>query len=98
MADLGYDPRFLDTDLAPPQAPGPRPGEDPAVATPLDYAHFTVRMHPERRLAWWVAWNVDGLRLFPGDSISRSGERFPTRDCWRVVTKVGVMQPRCEVS
>ena len=76
MADLGYDPRFLDTDLAPPQAPGPRPGEDPALATPLDYVHFTVRMHPERRLAWWVAWNVDGLRLFPSDSISRSGERF----------------------
>ncbi len=33
-------------------------------------------MHPTRRLAWWVAWNIDGLRLFPGDSISRSGEDF----------------------
>ncbi len=33
-------------------------------------------MHPTRRLAWWVAWNVNGLTLFPSDSISRSGERF----------------------
>jgi endonuclease G len=76
MAAAGYDPRFLGTEVAPPQAPASGPGDDPALATPLDYVHFTVRMHPERRLAWWVAWNVDGLRLFPGDSISRSGERF----------------------
>ena len=76
MADLGYDPRFLDTDLAPPQAPAPVAGEDPVLATPLDYTHFTLRMHPERRLAWWVAWNVDGRRLFPSDGISRSGIRF----------------------
>ena len=40
----------------------------------LDYQHFTVQMHPTRRLAWWVAWNIDGLRLFPSDSISRSSE------------------------
>ena len=33
-------------------------------------------MHPTRRLAWWVAWNIDGLTLFPSDSISRSGERL----------------------
>ena len=76
MADPGYDPRFLDTDLAPPRTPAPGLDDDPALETPLDYAHFTVRMHPDRRLAWWVAWNIDGLRLFPGDSISRSGERF----------------------
>lgn len=76
MADLGYDPRFLDTDLAPPQVPAPGPDDDPSLAADLDYAHFTVRMHPERRLAWWVAWNIDGLRLFPSESISRSGQRF----------------------
>jgi endonuclease G len=76
MAAVGYDPRFLDTEVAPPQAPAPGPDDDPALAAPLDYAHFTVRMDPARRLARWVAWNVDGLRLFPSDSISRSGERF----------------------
>lgn len=73
MAALGYDADFLDTTLAPPVTPE---DVDPASGVELDYTHFTVRMHPARRLAWWVAWNIDGLRLFPSDSISRSGETF----------------------
>ncbi len=76
MADLGYDDDFLDTTLAPPVAPDDGAEPIPELATPLDYEHFTVRMHPTRRLAWWVAWNIDGLRLFPSDSISRSGQDF----------------------
>ena len=75
MADLGYDADFLGTALAPPVARDGDADTDP-VRTPLDYAHFTVRMHPTRRLAWWVAWNIDGLRLFPSESISRSAENF----------------------
>lgn len=73
MAALGYDADFLDTTLSPPVTPE---DVDPASGVELDYTHFTVRMHPARRLAWWVAWNIDGLRLFPSDSISRSGETF----------------------
>ena len=76
MVALGYDATFLVTSLTAPTAPPQEPGDDPDLAAELDYAHFTVRMHPTRRLAWWVAWNIDGLRLFSGDSISRSGERF----------------------
>lgn len=79
MAGPGYDSDFLDTTLAPPepgQQPGGGPGEGAGEGALLDYQHFTVRMHPTRRLAWWVAWNIDGLRLFPSDSISRSGEDF----------------------
>ncbi|SED24633.1 endonuclease G [Nocardioides exalbidus] len=68
MAVLAYDPSFLRTPLSAPQSP-----DEGAL---LDYAHFTLQMHPERRLAAWVAWNIDGLRLFPSDSISRSGEDF----------------------
>src|ERR687897_812977 len=75
MADLGYDADFIGTALAPPVARDGDADTDP-VRTPLDYAHFTVLMHPTRRLAWWVAWNIDGLRLFPSESISRSGESF----------------------
>jgi endonuclease G, mitochondrial len=75
MADPGYDTDFLDTTLAPPATRDDGPDPDP-LRTPLDYEHFTVRMHPTRRLAWWVAWNIDGLRLFPSDSISRSGQSF----------------------
>ena len=75
MADLGYDSDFVDTALAPPATRDDDPDRTPAGTT-LDYMHFSVRMHPTRRLAWWVAWNIDGLRLFPSDSISRSGESF----------------------
>ena len=79
MADLGYDADFLGTTLAPPQPSPQSPSPTPTGTEPreeLDYTHFTVRMHPTRRLAWWVAWNIDGLRLFPGDSIRRSGQSF----------------------
>lgn len=72
---MGYDVDFLGTAIAVPAAPG-LSGSPAELGQPLDYVHFSLRMHPTRRLAWWVAWNVDGLRLFPSDSISRSGERF----------------------
>lgn len=68
MADLGYDPDFLDTTIAVPAATHDGPV--------LDYEHFTLQMHPARRLASWVAWNIDGLRLFPSEDISRAGQRF----------------------
>lgn len=74
MVAIGYDVNFLDTPVEPPEAT-----EEPATGgelVTLDYAHFSLRMHPTRRLAWWVAWNVDGLRLFPSESISRSGQSF----------------------
>ncbi|MCH1883283.1 DNA/RNA non-specific endonuclease [Agrococcus sp. ARC_14] len=56
---LGYDPAFLGEQVA-----APTPVRD-ADAPVLDSMHFTVTMHTERRLAWSVAWNVDGLRFFP---------------------------------
>ena len=76
MDALGYDPTFLATVDVPVLDPPDTPDDPGPVAQPLDYEHFTVRMHPTRRLAWWVGWNIDGLRLFPSESISRSGERF----------------------
>jgi endonuclease G len=42
--------------------------------TRWDYAHFSLAMSASRRLARWVAWNIDGLRLFPGDSIPRADD------------------------
>ena len=77
MGAIGYDANFLDLVIAPPQATevlDESTNDEPLA--PLDYTHFTLRMHPTRRLAWWVAWNVDGLRLFPSESISRSGQSF----------------------
>lgn len=53
----GYDAGFLGSDLAVPEAD--------AGARRLDYTHFSLAMNTGRRLAWWVAWNIDGTRLFP---------------------------------
>lgn len=87
MNVLGYGNQLLGVPIAPPRPAGDDSadarsdaGSDlggsivDANAEVLDYTHFTVGMHPTRRPAWWVAWNVDGLTLFPSDSISRSGE------------------------
>lgn len=56
----GYDPGFLGTLIA-----APAPATETAAPV-LDYMHFSVTMHLERRLAWSVAWNVDGRRFHPG--------------------------------
>ena len=66
---MGYDPAFLGTEIPPPAAPG-----DGGVG--LDYTHFSLAQNTGRRLAWWVAWHIDGDRLLPGDSITRAGIRF----------------------
>lgn len=58
---LGYDDGFLGERI-----PAPAPVDATAPAPVLDYVHFSVTMHPGRRLAWSVAWNVDGLRFHPG--------------------------------
>ncbi len=42
--------------------------------TQWDYTHFSLAMSASRRLARWVAWNIDGLTLFPGDSIPRADD------------------------
>jgi endonuclease G len=63
----GYDPGFLDA------APGvPLPAVT-GVAAVLKYLHFTVVMHPGRRLAHYVAYNVAGKRLRP---VPRSARRW----------------------
>lgn len=56
MGQLGYDHTFLGTAVAPP-SPGPDTADEPAdrpvdELAALDYTHFTVQMHPTRRLAW----------------------------------------------
>ena len=65
----GYDERFLGIPV-----PAPRPLDD-ADAPVLDSTHFSVTMSRERRLAWSVAWSIDGLRLFP--DIPRERRFFP---------------------
>lgn len=71
----GYAPRFLDTPIPPPD-PGPRIAGDlvDLDGSPvIDYTHFSLAQSRSRRLARWVAWNVDGARL---RELDRSGLRF----------------------
>ena len=81
---LGYDPKFLGTDLAVP-LPKTSSGfkgtlaknntNDKAV---FDYTHFSLAMHVERRLAVWTAVNIDGSELKSAESPRwRRDDRLP---------------------
>jgi endonuclease G, mitochondrial len=64
-ASAGYDERFLSTPVAVPTLTPDLAGDavevdgDPVVP----YTHFSLTMSTSRRLARWVAWNVDGGAL-----------------------------------
>jgi endonuclease G len=69
---VGYDADFLGTRVpAPKLAEALRPS---ATVEPLLYEHFTVLLHPKRKLAFWTAVNIDGR------SERRLGDR--SRDVW----------------
>jgi endonuclease G, mitochondrial len=71
-----YDQQFLGTTVAVPVATGDAAGDllDIDGTTQWDYTHFSLAMSASRRLATWVAWNIDGLTLFPSDSIPRADD------------------------
>jgi endonuclease G len=72
---LGYQPNFLGLDLPWPEA-GPALLPDvlqTAGGAVVHHTHFSLSMHRVRRLALWVAWNVDGTAL---KAIGRKGLRF----------------------
>ena len=73
-----YDAGFLGTPVDPPTPVGDVADDvlDVDGTTRWDYTHFSLAMSASRRLARWVAWNIDGLRLFPSDSIPRDDQDF----------------------
>ena len=87
----GYDPDFLPT---PGGTPVPAPTLTPEAeadaprvdgSTVLDYTHFSLTMSTERRLARWVAWNVDGgsLKKLPRKNMKfRTDPRLPEDAQW----------------
>ncbi len=87
----GYDRDFLGLSIAPPA------GVDgdgdllqlPGGGTELTYTHFSVALHRGRRLARWVAWNIDGGTRWDGDDIPRKGLRFRTDPRIPVTAQVG---------
>jgi endonuclease G len=74
----GFDRSFLGIQT-------PLPKFKPAIAgdallvngtAELKYEHFSLAMSSGRRMARWVAWNIDGQQLRPEGEISREGLRF----------------------
>lgn len=73
-----YDPMFTGTEVA---VPGPGLWSEDLLAvedrTQLDYAHFSLATSMSRKLARWVAWNIDGSRFVKDDDrLSRDGLDF----------------------
>jgi endonuclease G len=75
----GYDDGFLGTPVPPP-GPGAWAADLVEVdgRSRLDYTHFSLVLSRSRRLARWVAWNIDGTTLLgdDDDSIGREGLDF----------------------
>jgi endonuclease G len=72
----GYDPAFLSTRVDLPQVDAALHGDIAATAdggAVVDHTHFSLQMSASRRLAFWVAWNIDGGAL---KSLSRKGLNF----------------------
>ncbi len=69
-----FDPDFLGMPVSAPTPVG-AVGDDVLEidgTTQWNYAHFSLAMSASRRLARWVAWHIDGLTLFPSESIPRA--------------------------
>lgn len=71
----GFDSRLLGVSTPPPE-PKPSVAGDLLNVngrTTIDYVHFSVAMSRSRKLARWVAWNIDGSSL---RKLSREGSDF----------------------
>ena len=62
---LGYDPAFLGSDIAFPTLSLTDQNDVYHLSDSpyLHYMHFSLALSMSRRLAYWVAWNIDGNRL-----------------------------------
>jgi endonuclease G, mitochondrial len=72
----GYDPVFLGTDIAFPALSLADQNDAFHVSDSphLHYMHFSLASSMSRRLAYWVAWNIDGSSL--NQEIGRTGKSF----------------------
>ncbi len=67
MDPLGHDPDFLGVPVSNPQADVRLMDDLLKVdgATVIPYCHFSLVMSRSRRLARWVAWDIDITTLRP---------------------------------
>ena len=72
----GFDTEFLQQSVVVPKAIYDSVKEDLVVVddeTIFNYTHFSLAQSMSRKLAYWVAWNIDGGSLL---RLSRDGIRF----------------------
>ncbi|MDH4180001.1 MAG: DNA/RNA non-specific endonuclease [Armatimonadota bacterium] len=71
----GYDPNFLGSEISVPElSPAVRAAAVSINGSHLiPYTHFSVCLNKDRRMAYFVAWNIDGAHF---RRLSRSGLRF----------------------
>ncbi len=71
----GYSPEFLGPAIALPRMSAAQRDDVFKIKNSgvLHYTHFSLALSISRRLAYWVAWNIDGGRL---KKLSRKGIRF----------------------
>lgn len=74
----GFDQEFLGvlTPLPSPTAAIAGDAVDVNGSPTLDYEHFSLAMSASRRMARWVAWNIDGAALVDEGKLTREGLRF----------------------
>lgn len=74
-AAVGFDPGFLDVPVDLPTMTDKLLRDAVRVegSHQVDYVHFSLAMSRSRRMARWVAWNIDGTRL---RREGRSGLKF----------------------
>jgi endonuclease G, mitochondrial len=72
---VGYNPRFLGVQIDLPKmtVAGARTVYQKNGSEVINYTHFSLAMHKERRFAVWVAWNIDGNVM---RQLSRKGIPF----------------------
>lgn len=72
---LGYSPDFLGPVIRVPRISAEYRNDIYKLknAQVIHYTHFSLALSVSRRLAYWVAWNIDGGRL---KKISRKGIKF----------------------
>lgn len=72
----GYDPVFLGSDITLPTLSfdGQKDAYHASDSPYLHYMHFSLALSMSRRLAYWVAWNIDGSRL--NQKVGRTGKSF----------------------
>jgi endonuclease G len=71
----GFDREFLGV-VTPLPSPSPSIAGDSVVVdgSPLlNYEHFSLAMSASRRMARWVAWNIDGATLVDEGRLTREG-------------------------